>query len=359
MSARDEQLERGLSELTRWEGEAPGLWRRALEQARAEGAPEPRRWRVIPRTAPMRLSAGLGLAAALALLVTIPAVILPTLGKARSSAPQDRHTARFAESAGSERFAEVLRSRVDPSAVLQPTTDGRGVSALERQVVHRITLEIAVPDVRTAYLRAANAVSPARGEFVAESSLRGEGAAARASLTLRVAADRLSAALEELRALGEVISEQARGEDVTDQLVDLDARLRNEQRVEEELLRLMESRDDAPLKDVLELREQLGRVRVQIERLAAQRERLDRLVALATVLVIISPEDPDKGAALWDGFTGALGQSWRRGVEALIASLGWIVSVLVGGLVWWVLLAIALAALRRWYWRRAPAPGVA
>jgi hypothetical protein len=365
--ARDEQLERELAGMTRWEGEAPGLWRRALERAGAEpaGGTGRRKRPLHRRRIGWRVVAGAGIAALL--IAAVPLAIGPSLGKPRAGTLEEHARASLSQRASEDRFRALAMEPGPPPppparGAAQPAPDGRPATAAsaERRVVRRITLELEVADVRTAYLKTQHAVSPARGEFVAESSLRGEGAAARGSLTLRVAADRLSEALEELRTLGEVVSEQARGEDVTDQIVDLDARLRNEQRVEEELLRLMDTRADAPLKDVLELREQLGRVREQIERLAAQRERLDRLVALATVLVIISPADPDepgdadRGASLWDGFTGALGQSWRQGVEVLIASVAWIVKVAVGGLLWWVLLAAAFGVLRHWYWRRAP-----
>ena len=212
-------------------------------------------------------------------------------------------------------------------------------------------------DVRAAFAKAAHLIKEAGGEYVQESSLTGSGAGAKAELTLRVAADRLSSVLNELREFGEVRSEKTEGQDVTSQVVDIEARLRNEQRFEVEMLQLLEKRDDAPLKEILELRRQIGAVRQTIEQLTAQRERLGRLVSLATVLVIIRPtdapvEEPESGIGAY--FGEAISKAWSRGLYFLSDTVAGLLSVLLGGLMWWLALIAALLVIRR-YVRRAQA----
>src|SRR5690606_21189925 len=124
-----------------------------------------------------------------------------------------------------------------------------------RQVVHRVNMAITVEDVRTAYQSVLHLVSEVSGEFVETSSLLTEQGQLRGELKIRVRAERLSAVLTDLRALGEVQVEQAAGDDVSEQLVDLDARLRNERRIDGELLELLETRDNAPPDYVLKLPE--------------------------------------------------------------------------------------------------------
>src|SRR5262249_9818313 len=116
-----------------------------------------------------------------------------------------------------------------------------------RQVVRKSTLELESADIQATFAKVAHSLSEARGEYIENSSLTGQGDSARATITLRIAADRLSAALNDLRQLGKVLSDATTGEDVTSQAVDLDARIRNEERVEAELLQLLEKRADAPL----------------------------------------------------------------------------------------------------------------
>ncbi|MCH7961501.1 MAG: DUF4349 domain-containing protein [Planctomycetes bacterium] len=221
-------------------------------------------------------------------------------------------------------------------------------------------MELTSTDVAATFLKARQLVSEAGGEYIEQSSLAGEGDSTRASLTLRVSASRLSDVLNELRKLGVVVSEEARGEGVTNQVVDLDARLRNERRVEQELLELLESRDDSPLEEILKLRSEIAKVRTQIERYTAQQERLSRLVSLATVLVIIRPEKiepvevPDE-ASLWSYFKDSISDSWQRGIAFLADTVAGIVGVIVGGIVWWTLLAAVVVLIRR-HLRTMPEP---
>ena len=247
-------------------------------------------------------------------------------------------------------------SRSNPKQFLAPSTTvdqaetlGDGAGFGQRHVIRKATIELTTDDVSKAFHKAQLIVNEGLGEFVQESALTGSGETAQADLTIRVAAGRLSQVLQALRELGEVESERRGGQDVTTQVVDVEARLRNERRVETELLDLFDKRKDAPLSEVLQLRAKLGEVRREIERLTAQRDRLSRLVSLATVLVFIrTPEGQrhsDIGASAY--FGEVLGSAWRRGWTFLADTVALVFSVFVGGLIWWVLIAFAILGIRR------------
>ena len=223
-------------------------------------------------------------------------------------------------------------------------------------------MELLTDDVRTAFLKAQHLVSEAGGEYVQDSALTGteKDKNMQANLTLRVAANRLSAVLNDLRALGKVNAESTGGEDVTAQMVDLEARLSNERRVEKELLDLMEKRTDSPLKDILDLRDKIGQVRQSIEQMTAQRERLGRLVSLATVLVLIhaNPEPTPPPATqpakqtIGQYFGKNVAESWETGLQWLADTVAALLRVLIGGIIWWTLLVLAIIALRQSMRRR-------
>jgi len=221
-----------------------------------------------------------------------------------------------------------------------------------RHVIHKATLELTTPDVRAAFLKAGLLLNEALGEHVQDSSLTGTGNDATGTLTLRVVASRLSDVCNALRELGVVVSERREGQDVTGQVIDIEARLRNEQRVEQELLALFDQRKDAPLKDVLDLRQKLSEVRSSIEQMVAQREHLSRLVSLATVLVIIrtgeKPAETPKDEGLAHYFSESIKHAWRAGSRGLADTIAALVSILIGGLIWWILLIVALLLLRRY-----------
>ncbi len=360
----DERLEQGLRRVASWEGERPepALWERAADAARTTPAAAPprhrRHWRI-----------GAGVAGVVAVVALALMLQTPHLGRTwrsagliegdlavelRDGAAEPARPASVP--AMSPARGEVLS--IDSAAVTYalppPHQAPEPLSAVERHVVRKATMELKTTDVRGAFLKATLISNAAAGEFVEDSGLTGEGKAVSGNLTLRVAAERLPEVLNQLRELGEVTSEAVRGDDVTAQVVDLEARLRNERRVEQELLELLAARQDAPLKDILELRTALGGVRNSIERMQGQRETLSRLVSLATVLVLIRPDGapPPERSSILTHLGASFGTAWRSGLEFLIDSSATIVKVALGGLIWWAIAIIAVVLIRR-HLRRA------
>jgi anti-sigma factor RsiW len=107
--------------------------------------------------------------------------------------------------------------------------------------------------------------------------------------TLRVPADQLDATLTEVKTLGRVESESQSGQDVTSQYVDLQARLSNARNTEQRLTDLLRNRT-GKLSDVLEVEQELDRVRGQIEQMEAERKNLSNQVSYATLNATIAED---------------------------------------------------------------------
>ena len=107
--------------------------------------------------------------------------------------------------------------------------------------------------------------------------------------TLRVPGDRMAATLTRLRALGQVVEDTQGSQEVTDQIVDLDARLASARATEKRLMELLANRT-GKLSDVLEVEREITRVRLDIERLDAEKTNLGRRVSYATIDVSIAEE---------------------------------------------------------------------
>ncbi|HIK28628.1 MAG: DUF4349 domain-containing protein [Oscillatoriaceae bacterium SKW80] len=102
-----------------------------------------------------------------------------------------------------------------------------------------------------------------------------------ASIQLRVPQQRLQTALEDLAKLGTVQYRSLTAEDVSTQLVDLDARLRNLRKGEETVLKIMER--SGSVGDVLKAAKELNTIRESIERIDAQLKSLRNQVAFSTI----------------------------------------------------------------------------
>ena len=133
------------------------------------------------------------------------------------------------------------------------------------------------------------AVAAADG-FVMQLSVSGDpGAARQLRATLRVPGDRLTGTLARLRELGLVVEDTQGAEDVSDQLVDLDARLANARATEKRLSEILQTRTGR-LSDVLDVEREIARVRLDIERLDAEKKNVSRRVTYATIDLTVSEE---------------------------------------------------------------------
>lgn len=132
------------------------------------------------------------------------------------------------------------------------------------------------------------------------------------TVTFRVPSASFDAAVLALRAEGTIISEQISTYEVTMQLVDLEARLRNLRASEAALIELMSRA--TTVSDVLAVQTQLTAVRSDIESYDAQRAALADQVAMASISVTISPVGSSIGDAT-DGF------DFGREVSLAIANL--------------------------------------
>ncbi len=106
---------------------------------------------------------------------------------------------------------------------------------------------------------------------------------------MRVPSDQLDATLTEVKTLGRVESESQSGQDVTSQYVDLQARLSNARNTEQRLTDLLRNRT-GKLSDVLEVEQELDRVRGQIEQMEAERKNMSNQVSYATLNATIAED---------------------------------------------------------------------
>jgi len=107
--------------------------------------------------------------------------------------------------------------------------------------------------------------------------------------SLRIPAPELAVSLAELRALGRVQNESQSGEEVTQQHTDLVARLKNSRETESRLQAILEQRT-GKVADILEVEEQIERVRGEIESMEADQKALEHRVDFASVDLQINEE---------------------------------------------------------------------
>jgi hypothetical protein len=125
-----------------------------------------------------------------------------------------------------------------------------------------------------------------RGGFVADSNVWRDGDQLRATLTLRVPSQQLTATLATLRGLARRVErETVRSEDVSQEFVDLESRLRNLDATEKELRELLTVARVTSKRaaDVLEVHEQLTKIRGEIEQTRGRMRYLSQVTSMSSI----------------------------------------------------------------------------
>jgi hypothetical protein len=163
---------------------------------------------------------------------------------------------------------------------------------IERKIIYNVSLHLIVKDSDEAFAEVQR-LTQELGGFVSESNMWRDGEYRRGSVTVRIPVGELDNAMEQFRALAlDVESESVDSQDVTEEYVDLEARLENERRTEEELQELLETRSEiGKTEDILEVHRELSNVRAEIERIQGRMRYLDNLSALATVRITLTPDE--------------------------------------------------------------------
>jgi anti-sigma factor RsiW len=133
-------------------------------------------------------------------------------------------------------------------------------------------------------------LAAAHGGYVEKLDAKAQtGNARELSAALRIPTKQLDAFLADVRKLGHVEEETRSNEEVSDQYVDLQARLKSARATEQRLIELLGTRT-GKLEDVLEAERELARIRGEIEGMQAQSAILVHRVNYATVQVDLSEE---------------------------------------------------------------------
>lgn len=167
--------------------------------------------------------------------------------------------------------------------------DGTASTTLQttqRQIISNASLSIEVEPVEPA-IDQVRAIAEGLGGFVEQLSSYGSDKDQQANLTVRVPQDQFFTAVDRIEALGKVQGRNLGSEDVSEQFIDLEARLKSSLREEESLLGLLERAEKVA--EILTIERELSRVRSDIERAQGQLNFLERRVDLSTISVSLFP----------------------------------------------------------------------
>lgn len=255
------------------------------------------------------------------------------------------------EAAQSESSPVITVRRYAPPAEAEPRSQG----IAERRLIRIVDLELAVDDTEATAGRIRD-LATSLGGYVGSTDARRRQGILSYSMTIHVPADELESAIARIKELASIVDrEHLRTEDVTDRIIDLDARLRTLRATETELQALLEDSRASQhgLEDIMAVYRELTRIRSEIEQFLGQLESLEERVSLSTINLVLRPTEAARAvvAERWSP-TDLARNSARSLISVLQALAGFAIFFVIVVLSVTVVVAIPVWGIAR-LWQRS------
>jgi hypothetical protein len=235
-----------------------------------------------------------------------------------------------------------------PNAIPGVDTDDKrdGSSAMdigdEQLIVRNGDIELVVENVSEAAKQIESLVQGFDG-FIVSSRFWNDGNDLMGYYSVRVPDESFDAAMTALGNLAvEVESQSTNSYDVTQEYIDLDARLRNAEATESQYLALLERA--VSVQDTVQIYQSLSQVRAEIEQLKARMLYLETITSTSLINISLEPEKSSEPLVIGDWSIGDAFKSVIRGVvtfgQWMVTGLMWvgIFSPIWGGILAWFLI---------------------
>jgi hypothetical protein len=217
------------------------------------------------------------------------------------------------------------------------------------QIIRTGSISLLVADVERA-INATQVVARSHGGNVlslTDQTPTQEGVRHTAQMQIGVPQYEFDAAMTALTSIGGVQARSVSAQDVSAQIVDVQARLNNARRTESDLLKIMDRQ--GKIEDVLAAEQQLAQVREQVEQLDGQLQATKHQVAYSTIDVSLT-DAAAKTTTVAPTGAQKLGDAWQAALRSvggftlgILASMLWLVAYLP-----YIALVAVLAAVG-WY----------
>lgn len=202
----------------------------------------------------------------------------------------------------------------------------------ERKVITTSDISLKVANVSDT-MDTITGITLSSGGFVSRSSINAYDSGERGYMTIRIPQGDFEPVMSELKTLGRVTSLETSGQDVTEEYIDLSARVNILNSQETRLLEILNM--TTTVEEVLDVERELGRVRGEIESITGRLKYLDNMVDLATININIrGPERISSDIGIIGSIKEAV-SGFIITINVLIVLTGYLLPLIILlGLIW-------------------------
>ena len=229
------------------------------------------------------------------------------------------------------------------------------VAALDRKIIRNADLTMEVAST-TDTQQKITSIAEAHGGFVVASEAKqrdGQEPAQRTldiKLVVRIPEAQFGAAYDLIRGLAKNVTEdKITGQDVTEEFIDLEARIKTQKALELQFLEIM--KQARKVEDAMEVQRQIADVRTEIEKLEGRRRFLENRSSLSTITVNITTPKP-MVVVPTTGFRHSVSEAMAEGIDVASAILLFFVRFAIVMIPVGVLVLLPMGLLVRYFIRR-------
>lgn len=298
----------------------------------------------------------------LSLFLSIVFAACSTGGNEHSSSGNTNvNTAAYSPSSSSTSNSSrvsVERNRENSPVTQQVSLEQANVSqtpqpAVERKIIRNadLTLETDSTDETQAKI---TRIAESKSGFVIESQKQTSDTRATktdsVSMTVRIPAARFDESLAEIRqTASRIINETVKGQDVTEEFIDIEARVKTQKALEAQFLEIM--KQAKTVEDALNVQTEIANVRGEIEKVEGRKRFLENQAAFSTLKIRL--QSPTAFSANSSGFFYQLGQSVSRGFDAAMSFVLMLVTILIALLPFLIFVVLPIYLVLRYFLRKS------
>ena len=221
---------------------------------------------------------------------------------------------------------------VQKISIEQTTASQVNTAQSARKIIRNAELSLEVENPEHAQQKI-TAIAELKGGFVVESQQSSSDVKSTTHdtvmMTVRVPAEKFGETLEEIRkAAGRIIIENVKGQDVTEEFIDIEAQLKAKKALEQQFMEIMKRA--TTVDDALNVQSQLANVRGEIEKIEGRKRFLENQASLSTIKIRI--QTAKVFAASSEGFGDRIAESFGRGFDIALNFILGLVTLVIGAL---------------------------
>jgi len=248
----------------------------------------------------------------------------------------------------------AVKQVMDNTSLSQAQTALIDTSPTDRKIIRNADLSLESQSPGEAQRRI-TAIAEANGGFVVESQQTSSDAQATkrdiVSITVRVPSNNFTETLDQIRATSEkVVFETIKGDDVTEEFIDIEARLKAKKGLEQQFAEIMKRA--GTIQEALSVQSQLADVRSEIEKIEGRKRFLASQSSLSTIKIKLQTPEVVVLAATQNGYADRVAQAFAVGLDFAMNFVLGLMTILVAIAPFAILVGLPAVLILRYFWKK-------